>query len=127
MNTIEKTARQGDVVLVKVDQLPEGLIPTKRDRADRIVLAHGEKSGHGHAIRDKHVSGFRLSTTMDDPSGVSGGVDYILVGGSGPATLNHEYESGTMAEHHPIGLPPGAYRIALQREYTPQGIQRVAD
>lgn len=127
MNMIEKTARQGDVMLVRIDQLPEGLIETKRDRTGRIVLAHGEKSGHGHAIRDKHVSGFRLSTTMDDPSGVSGGVDYILVGGSGCATLNHEYESGTMAEHHPIGLPPGTYKIALQREYSPSAIVRAQD
>lgn len=127
MNMIDKTARQGDVMLVRVSELPEGLIETKRDRAGRIVLAHGEKSGHGHAIRDKHVSGFRLSTTMDDPSGVSGGVDYILVGGSSPATLNHEYESGTMAEHHPIGLAPGAYKVALQREYSPEAIVRAQD
>lgn len=127
MNVIEKTARQGDVMLVRVASLPEGLIPTKRDKVGRIVLAHGERSGHGHAIRDPHVCGFRLATTGDDPTGVSGGVDYIEVGGSGPATLAHEYESGAMAEHEPIGLPPGVYKIALQREYTPQAIVRAAD
>jgi hypothetical protein len=127
MNIIEKTARQGDVVLVRVDELPEGLIATKRDKIGRIVLAHGERSGHGHAIRDPFVCGFRLATTGDDPTGVSGGVDYIEVGGSSPATLNHEYESGQMAEHEPISLPPGVYRIALQREYTPQAIVRAAD
>lgn len=125
--TIKNTARQGDVMLVRVDALPEGLIETKRDTAGRIVLAHGEKSGHGHAIRQRHVQGFRLSTTMDDPTGVSGGVDYILVGGSGPATLSHEYISGQKAEHEPIDLPPGVYKVALQREYSPQGIQRVVD
>lgn len=127
MNTINITARQGDVMLVRVDKLPDGLIPTKRDQIGRIVLAHGERSGHGHAIRDKGVCGFRLASTTDDPTGVSGGVDYIEVGGSGPATLNHEYESGQMAEHEPINLPPGIYKVALQREYTPLAIVRAAD
>lgn len=125
--TIEKIARQGDVVLVRVASLPDGLVPTPRDKIGRIVLAHGEKSGHGHAIRDPHVMSLRLTTTGEDPTGVSGGVDYIEVGGSGPATLNHEYESGQMAEHHPITLPPGIYKVALQREYQPEGIRRAAD
>lgn len=127
MTTIEKTARQGDVMLIRVDALPEGLVPTNRDQHGRIVLAHGEKSGHGHAIRDPHVCGFRMTTTTADPTGVSGGVDYIEVGGSGDATLSHEYVSGQMAEHHAITLPPGVYRVALQREYTPEAIQRVID
>lgn len=127
MPTINKTARQGDVLLVRVDQLPEGLIPTKRDKIGRIVLAHGERSGHGHAIRDPHVCGFRLASTGEDPTGVSGGVDYIEVGGSAPARLSHEYESGQMAEHDPIDLPPGLYKIALQREYQSSGIVRAQD
>lgn len=127
MNTIDKTARQGDVMLVRVDSLPTGLIPTERDRLGRIVLAHGEKSGHGHAIRNPFVASFRLEGTRPDPTGVSGGVDYIEVGGSEAATLNHEYESGQMADHHPIELPPGVYKVALQREYSPEAIVRAQD
>ncbi len=126
MTTFEKTARQGDVMLVRIDKLPDGLIETQRDKFGRIVLAHGEKSGHGHAIRDLCVTSLRMATTGEDPSGISGGVDYIEVGGSG-ATLNHEYVSGQMAEHHPITLTPGAYKVVLQREYQPEGIRRAAD
>lgn len=126
MDIIKNAARQGDVMLVRVNKLPEGLIETRRDNIGRIVLAHGEKSGHGHAIRDKGVCSFRLATTGDDPTGVSGGVDYIEVGGSS-ATLNHEYASGKMAEHEPITLPPGIYKVALQRVYTPQAIVRAQD
>lgn len=127
MNIIDKTARQGDVMLVRIAALPAGLIPTERDKLGRIVLAHGEHSGHGHAIRDPFVTSFRLEGTQPDPTGVSGGVDYIEVGGSSPARLSHEYESGQMAEHHPIELPPGVYKIALQREYTPSAIVRAQD
>jgi hypothetical protein len=126
MAAIETIARQGDVVLVRIDNLPDDLIETKRDAHGRIVLAHGEKSGHGHAIREKNVTSLRMAGTTDDPTGVSGGVDYILVGGSG-ATLNHEYASGEMAEHHPISLAPGAYKVVLQVEYSPAGIQRAID
>lgn len=125
--TFANPGRQGDVVVIRVAELPAGLIETQRDGAGRIVLAHGERSGHGHAIRETHVTSLRLTSTGDDPTGVSGGVDYIEVGGAGPATLNHEYISGQMAEHHPLTLPPGLYRVQLQQEYTPQGIQRAAD
>lgn len=127
MNTIEKTARQGDVRLVRVDQLPKGAVPTKRDAHGRIVLAFGESSGHGHAIRDRHVTAFRAGPAEFDPTGVSGGVDYIEVGGSETATLAHEYASGKQAEHEPITLPPGIYKVELQQEYTPEAIVRVAD
>lgn len=127
MIIIEKTARQGDVGLVRIDKLPPGLLPSKRDQHGRIIIARGEKSGHSHAIRDPHVSCFRLATTEADPTGVSGGVDYIEVGGSGQAMLSHEYASGQMAEHLPITLPPGIYKIKLQREYTPSAIIRAQD
>lgn len=128
MNTIEKTARQGDVMLVRVDKLPAGLVPAKLDNLGRITLAYGESSGHSHSIRDKHVTALRMAGAEDlDPTGVWGGVDYIEVGGSGPATLSHEYASGEMAEHHPITLPPGLYKIELQQEYSPEAIIRVAD
>jgi hypothetical protein len=126
MPIITITARQGDVVLVRVNKLPEGVLATKRDQHGRIVLAHGERSGHGHAIRDKGVCGFRLASTTDDPTGVSGGVDYVEVGGSG-ATLAHEYASGQKAEHDEIVLASGIYRVQLQREYTPSAIVRAQD
>lgn len=125
--TATTPGRQGDVFVTKIDKLPEGLIPTTRDSLGRIVLAHGEKSGHGHAIRDPHVMSLRMAGTTDDPTGVSGGVDYFEVGGSGPATLSHEYASGELAEHEPLILPPGLYRVDLQQEYSPQGIRRAAD
>lgn len=125
--TISKTARQGDVMLVRVDELPEGLVPANRDQHGRLTLAYGESSGHAHSIRDPHVCGFRMAGAEDDPTGVWGGVDYIEVGGSGAATLSHEYASGQMAEHHPVTLPPGVYQVVLQSEYLPEAIVRVAD
>ena len=121
MNTVTPTqpGRQGDVVLVKVDTIPAGFVDAPRDNLGRIVLAYGESSGHAHAIRNMGVCGFRLAGSED--------VDYVMVGGSG-ATLNHEYESGQMAEHQPLMLEPGAYQVVRQREYVaPQVDRRAVD
>lgn len=121
MTTIETTARQGDVLIQRVETLPAKLLTAPRDEHGHVVLALGEGSGHRHALRDKHVTAWRFAGSDDAE------VDFIEVGGAGPATLNHEYVSGVMAEHHPITLPPGVYRVVRQREYSPAGLVRVVD
>jgi hypothetical protein len=50
--------RQGDVLIVPVSSLPAGLEPVKREKG-RVVLAHGEVTGHAHAIKDRNVTAFR--------------------------------------------------------------------
>ena len=118
-------ARQGDVMIERIDKLPDGLTEAKRDVHGHIVLALGEHSGHRHAIRDKHVTSF-LRPTAERDAALSADVDYILVGGNG-ATLNHEYVSGVKADHDPVLLAPGAYKVTGQREYSPQAIRRAVD
>lgn len=118
MIVIDKVARQGDVLIERIDALPIGLSKAKRDAHGRIVLALGETSGHGHAIRERHVTGLRMAGSED--------VDYIEVGGSEPATLRHEFASGAHAEHEAIVLPPGTYRVVRQREYVAPNIERRA-
>jgi hypothetical protein len=72
--------RQGDVLLVRIDDLPAGLKEAPRDKHGHIVLALGESSGHRHAIRDKNVTSFKFETAERDA--LSADVDYILVSGS---------------------------------------------
>jgi hypothetical protein len=89
--------RQGDVLLIAVDALPEGA--TAESRSGRIVLAEGEVTGHAHAIAEP-----------DARSYTHGGQRYLLT--RSVAQLVHE-------EHGPIAVPPGTWRIVIQREYTP--------
>ena len=117
-------ARQGDVLIERVEELPSGLKEAARDEHGHIVLAHGEHSGHRHAIREEHVTAFRFESAERDA--LAAEYDYILVGGSG-ATLRHEYVTGVMAEHEPVALAPGVYRIVGQRTYTPAAIVRAVD
>src|ERR1700688_418630 len=50
--------RQGDILIVPVDQLPAGLKWIERENG-RVILAHGEVTGHAHAIKDKSAALFR--------------------------------------------------------------------
>ena len=103
-------ARQGDVLIIGVAKLPEGLEPVKRE-SGRVVLAHGEVTGHAHAIKDKRAALFR------DPK-----LAAIFMHVSGDATVALEHD-----EHDTITVPPGNYEIRRQREYSPEAIRNVAD
>ena len=49
---MRKPQRQGDVLLIPTDSIPEGTKPAKRDSRGRLVLAEGEVTGHAHVILD---------------------------------------------------------------------------
>lgn len=101
--------RQGDVIIIAA---PVGAVSDKAvPREDgRVVLAHGELTGHAHAIKSKRASLWTMKDTAD----------LILRVGKGGAVVRHE-------EHAPISLPPGDYVVRRQREYTPERIITVAD
>lgn len=99
--------RQGDVLLIPANDLSASHeVPRENGR---IVLAHGEATGHAHAIEEPRARLF------EEPK--SGRRLLRLVTES---FLRHE-------EHAPITLPPGDYEVIRQREYTPEEIRRVAD
>ena len=101
--------RQGDVLLVATDQVPQGP-EVPRDGRGRIVLAYGEVTGHAHAIADSEATLY--GATLADR--------FLEVLAEGGVTLSHE-------EHGPIRLPLGTYRVVRQREWTPEGARWVAD
>lgn len=102
--------RQGDVLIERVGSLPSSLKKVARENR-KVVLAHGEVTGHAHAIADKHVDLFAAESHP--------GVTFLEVRDA-VAALKHE-------EHATITLPPGNYVVRRQREYSPEEIRRVAD
>jgi hypothetical protein len=86
------------VLVVSVETIPDGAVLLERE-GGRVVLAHGEATGHAHAIRD---AGATLSAHGDER----------YLDATEPVTIHHE-------EHAPIALPAGPYRIVIQREYVP--------
>ena len=89
-----KTAQQGDVLLRKLDSMPEGA-PSNVTRK-RLVLAHGE-SGHSHVVEDDEAELIQIGERM-------------LLKLERAATVKHE-------EHGPITLEPGIWEIGRVKEY----------
>jgi hypothetical protein len=92
--------RQGDVALIRIGDAPASSPPVP------ARLASGEDSGHWHEI-----------------AGVIAG-DLVTV--PEPAQLRCQ-PAAQEWRHEPIDVPPGQYRVVIQREYTPAGMRRVED
>lgn len=133
--TTVKTAllqlRQGDVQIQQVASLPAGCTEIQPE-GNRIVLAHGEVTGHAHAIYD-HIAQRETSPGAADEIAEAAiaraqakaklwrapsGERYLEV--TETVTLRHE-------EHTHHTLPPGIYHLPTQVEYTPAELRRVAD
>jgi len=98
--------RQGDVLLVQIDSLPNKLKPVPLDQA-RVILAYGEVTGHAHAIEALQAVLYQ----KDDKRYLS-----VPIG----AVLRHE-------EHAELPIAAGTYEVIRQREYEHNGWRRVAD
>lgn len=112
--------RQGDVLLVPIDEVPADLTPVPRENG-RVILAHGEATGHAHAIVDDRAE---LLGTPNAEGGLIS-IDeaaelYLLVHGDEPVDLVHD-------EHDTIAVEPGAYKRIRQREYAPEENRFVHD
>jgi hypothetical protein len=94
--------RQGDLLIILVESIPEKLTSVGREHG-RVVLAHGEATGHAHAIEAEGAALFRDRDHMDA---------FLIVSGQ-PVALRHD-------EHDTIVIPPGQYRVVRQREYAPE-------
>jgi hypothetical protein len=105
--------RQGDVLLVPIERIPNGAVPSTSRRSP-LVLAEGEATGHAHVLRGQSVRLLRHRSPSIAPD-----KQYLLVEHE-PAMLMHE-------EHDSIRVPPGAYRVVRQREYEPRSWREVAD
>lgn len=110
MKNTKSHYRQGDVLVERIDSLPKNRKKLARE-SGRVVLAHGEATGHHHSLVDEHVD---LFETADEA-----GVTFLEVR-EAMAALTHQ-------EHATITLPPGNYRVTRQREYSPEEIRNVRD
>jgi|SRR5712664_278230 len=101
--------RQGDVFIVEVLSIPKQVknIPLENGK---IVLAHGEATGHTHAIDASKLAVFVVNEQTQER--------FLQL--KGMATLRHE-------EHSEIQLPAGNWQVIRQQEYTPRAWRTVAD
>lgn len=89
--------QQGDVLLKKIEQLPNGAVCLK-PKGGRWVLAEGEATGHAHAIEQID------DCTVHEKDGV------LYIAATNAVKLQHE-------EHHAQTIEPGIYEIGIVQEY----------
>ena len=104
---MKKQYRQGDVFLFPAK------LPKNREQNKDKVLALGEATGHRHEVFDGEV--------FVGPKGDL----YVLA--TDETELRHVSGTGQQADHAPITLDPGTYRVVIQQEYLPEGARRVTD
>jgi hypothetical protein len=103
-------ARQGDVLVMRIEKQPKGdYVEVSREQGS-VVLAHGEVTGHMHQIREPGVCLLRAE-------GIS---DRVLSVGVDLANLVHE-------EHGTIPLERGKYLVRIQREWSLEDDRQVID
>lgn len=113
--------RQGDVLIERVEILPGKITPQPEN--GRIILAHGEVTGHAHELVEVQHSqifdadeSFKIGGDLDDVRALP---RMALTVGRKTA-VKHQ-------EHQRIPLKKGSYRVTRQREYSPQELRNVAD
>lgn len=114
MKTFHNCAAQGDLLIRRIENLPEGLQPMKAENGNFIV-AHSE-TGHHHVIAER--PGVEVFDGTDPL------VSYLRVVEQTEVTLEHLRNFDT---HEPLTIKGGTYEIRRQREYTPEGWRKVAD
>ena len=80
----------------------------------RIVLAHGEVTGHAHAITSPDAT---LYETTDDAAQALG---TRVLAACASVALTHE-------EHSTIEIPSGEWGVRIQRQYDAGAFRRVED
>jgi hypothetical protein len=99
-----KQFRHGDVIIQQVEHLPANPQPLPH-----VILAHGELTGHSHAVAP--AAGGKL---FQSAHGM-----YLQISADGLKVVHEEHAS--------IALPQGVYRVWRQREYSPEEIRIVRD
>jgi hypothetical protein len=112
--------RQGDVLIERVPSLPSVKPATP---SDRVILAHGEVTGHAHEMSPAmsaslHEIAEAVRLVGDLPDADTMTQSGLVI--SSPGSVVHQ-------EHASIDLAPGEYIVRRQREYSPEAIRNVAD
>jgi hypothetical protein len=103
MKKIMRQYRQGDVLLIEIEQ-PSRTGKPIDPQDTRVVLARGELSGHAHVIQNSNGQAHLFEGPGDRR--------YLLMTETG--RLQHE-------EHLAIVLECGWYEVRRQRQYDPAG------
>lgn len=116
MKKAHKAARQGEAFFIRVDKLPDGLTAVAPIDGE-LIVAHSE-TGHHHTVSAESASMYQ----SPDPL-----VGYLVIDDLGHIDVVHHRGYDTHETVRLLGGPGAVWRRNLQREWTPEGWERVAD
>ena len=115
---MENYARQGEVLILKIEAetLPDW--PALTEEAGNLIIGHSE-TGHHHVI--ERPEAVKIVKKPD-----SGAMTILRMIVTEPTRVIHLRGHDT---HSPVDLPPGSYEIRGQVEYDPYAelVRRAAD
>lgn len=131
-------ARQGDVLLIQVPELPIDARILPNQRPGFVILAEGEQTGHCHYVAELEAVMLEANEAMHQVARSAGITDTrSIIGGlqvRQATTLWHgtpttDSAGPRDADHLPVALPAGNYLAIAPREYTDDSAEfrRVAD
>lgn len=118
--------RQGDIALLRETAPVKGLKPVPREGA-RLVLAHGEVTGHTHGIDDQGAALYLDDATTAQPDVMA---RLLTLGGGVMPDAQLRAKAGTPVTHDEHGTIPTKGRghtVRRQIEYSPAELRSVAD
>lgn len=131
-----KHYRQGDVLIIALTAaaLANAKMKAAPREGGRVVLAHGETTGHAHAISEAGVE----LMVMDDRAEMGRVARELLESLGYKNEIRDEEVVGFLEltanvqvvheEHATIPLEQGeTFLVVRQRQYTPEAIEQVAD
>lgn len=143
--------RQGDIMLVPTSTLPERVTKVAPEKG-RLILAHGEVTGHAHAVANPAGCDLVTAEGADDlylivhgdapehdavECQTSAGDVVYIPAGYDPALYKPELTPirelqmrGAVVEHdehHAFIQLPDSYEVRRQVEYAPEEIRQVQD
>lgn len=117
MKTFKNRAAQGDLLIRRINKLPEGITPAKTENGG-FVVAHSETGAH-------HVIDARPNVKVyDTEDPLLSYLEVIDATDKMETLLRHLRGHDT---HETISIPPGIYELRRQREYSPEGWKRASD
>lgn len=117
MKTFQNQCAQGDLLIRRIEKLPDSVKPMASEKGV-FVVAHSE-TGHNHVIAER--PNVKVYTTGDPMISY---LEVIEATDAMETLLEHLRGHDT---HETISIPSGVYEIRRQREYTPEGWRRVED
>lgn len=120
---ISDQIRQGDVLLVAIDEIPADATECSKDQHGLAVLAYGEVSGHAHLIEETAAAPVRYLRNREGERFLSLLGQTLIKHGN---LTNLGIQPNTQ-DHSALLLSQGKLQQAFQVEDFGEEIRRVAD